>query len=236
MRPLYRLRRVVAALAWVAVWFASLAGMARPVSGAPDPSAVIAAVDPFCSTRLDEAWLVVQQQEVRLDRDETARQQEEERMEAAQLQRRRAEVRREDARRHVVTQRIDDLVPEEYQDLVLDVAAQFGLDPRLVAAVGTVESRWHPRSLGSHGDSGLMQIIPSTASWIAAKLGMEVYDVYDPVTNLTMGAWYLSVLHQEYGDWNKALAAYNGGPRAAAMGADFPYTRLVMKVYGQQGS
>jgi len=56
---------------------------------------------------------------------------------------------------------------------------------------------------------------------------MAEYDLFDPYTNLTMGIWYLHVLYDEYGSWDNALAAYNGGPTHAAMGASHPYVRRV---------
>lgn len=143
-------------------------------------------------------------------------------------------VRRADAERRRDLERIADLVPPEFRQMVLDLSAQYGVDPRLVAAVGHVESRWNPRTVGSHNDTGLMQILPSTAQWIASRLGWSEYDLFDPWTNLHMGIWYLHVLHQEYGTWEKALAAYNGGPRHAHLGAAHPYVGRVMRAYGSQ--
>ena len=141
-------------------------------------------------------------------------------------------MRQADAERRRDLDRIADLVPPEYRQMVLDLSAQYGVDPRLVAAVGHVESRWNPRTVGSHNDTGLMQILPSTAEWIAGRLGWTEYDLFDPWTNLHMGIWYLHVLHQEYGSWEKALAAYNGGPRHAHLGEAHPYVGRVMRAYG----
>ncbi len=143
-------------------------------------------------------------------------------------------VRQADAERRRELARIADLVPPEFRQMVLDLSAQSGVDPRLVAAVGHVESRWNPRTVGSHNDTGLMQILPGTAQWIAGRLGWSEYDLFDPWTNLHMGIWYLHVLHQEYGSWEKALAAYNGGPRHAHLGAAHPYVGRVMRVYGAE--
>jgi len=142
-------------------------------------------------------------------------------------------VRRQEALRRRDQARIADLVPPEYQQMVLDLSAQYGVDPRLVAAVGFVESRWNPNTVGSHNDTGLMQILPSTAAWIAGRLGWSEYDLFDPWTNLTMGIWYLQALHGEYGSWEKALAAYNGGPGHAHLGAGHPYVARVMRAYGE---
>ena len=143
--------------------------------------------------------------------------------------------RHEQALRGEQLEQVADLVPAEYRQLVLDLSLQHGVEPRIVAAVGTVESRWNPHTLGAHGDTGLMQILPSTAEWIASRLGWSEYDLWDPRTNLTMGIWYLSALHREYGSWDQALAAYNGGPRGARLGADHPYVGRVRRVYGQTG-
>jgi len=128
---------------------------------------------------------------------------------------------------------IEDLVPVAYRDLVLNIADQYQMDPRILAAVGTVESQWYSTAVGSSGDSGLMQILPETARWIASRMRLAQYDLTDPRTNLSMGAWYLDALHDEYGSWELALAVYNGGPRAAARGADHPYTVKVLGVYGR---
>jgi len=129
---------------------------------------------------------------------------------------------------------IDDLVPETFRSMLLATADRFGLDPRMVAAVIVVESEWTTKAQGKHNDLGLMQIIPDTARWIAKSLGMVDYDLFDAQTNLTMGTWYLKILFKEYGDWAQALAAYNGGPRAAQFGANHPYTQRVMRVYGER--
>lgn len=137
---------------------------------------------------------------------------------------------------------IDDLVPEEFRPLLLEVTDQLGVDPRIVASVIMVESHWVVRAQGRDSDLGLMQIIPPTAAWIAKgmqreypdlyeRLNLAQYDLFDARTNITMGTWYLKVLYREYGDWSKALAAYNAGPRGAARGAEHPYVGLVMRWY-----
>ncbi|HEY8345824.1 MAG TPA: lytic transglycosylase domain-containing protein [Symbiobacteriaceae bacterium] len=129
--------------------------------------------------------------------------------------------------------RVDDLVPEAYRRILLEVAAEYNIDPRLLAAVVTIESRWNARAVGAHQDSGLMQILPSTAEAIARGMGLKEYNIFDPRTNLSMGAWYLRQLYEQYGSWPQALAAYNGGPAAAQQGANHRYTQQVMAVYHQ---
>lgn len=227
MRSSFRYRTVVAILAGLLFWSASLTESADTVHGAP---AVV------CLPQLDDALIRLEQKQVRLEKlgqvraTEAARRQQE-------VEIRQQAVRRQEAlQRHAAEERIADLVPDQYTDLVLDSAERYAVEARLLAAVATVESQWDPRALGTHGDSGLMQILPSTAEWIAGKMGLQSYDLFDPTMNMHMGAWYLQSLYGEYGDWNMALAAYNGGPLGAPRGADHPYTQRVMRVYKQQGT
>jgi soluble lytic murein transglycosylase-like protein len=131
-------------------------------------------------------------------------------------------------------ERIADLAPEEFSGLVLSAANRHKVDPRLVAAVVTVETRWNPNAVGYHGELGLMQILPSTGAFLARRAGLKQYNLADPATNLELGALYLSMLIQEYGTKERALAAYNGGPRAADSWRTNRYVRKVLQYYYQR--
>jgi len=69
--------------------------------------------------------------------------------------------------------------------------------------------------LSAKGARGLMQVMPDTGNWIAGELGIREFDpetLYDPMTNLKVGTWYLAFLRREYdGNLVLALAAYNAG-------------------------
>lgn len=229
MRPFGR-SQVAAALVVLVVGLVTLLYEFRPVQGASADLAALAAVGIAVHQVEQEAW-ASQRQQVLLAQAQQALRWEEQRREEEALVVHRRRLHQEIAYPQVSDPRIDDLVPEEYRSLVLAVAAQFNLDPRLVAAVATVESRWRPTAIGSHQSTGLMQILPSTAAAIAAGMGLEEYDLFDPYTNLAMGAWYLQRLYQAHGGWPQALAAYNGGPSAAPQGLAHPYTKRVLAVY-----
>lgn len=139
---------------------------------------------------------------------------ERERVREQEQERERERERAELSSRSAFRPRIDDLAPAEFRPLVLKVAAHYDLDPRLLAAMIKYESNWNANAIGAAHDSGLMQIIPSTAEWIARKLGLKDYDVLDPETNLMMGAWYLKTLLKQHGDLEAALIEYNGGAAA----------------------
>lgn len=131
------------------------------------------------------------------------------------------------------TAKIDDIVPVEYRSLVLQTAARHGLDPRLLAAVIKLESRFDRTTIGTHGEVGLMQIMAQTGAWLASYAGLESYDLRDDETSLELGALYLEINLREYGSVEKALAVYNGGPRAAEGWATNPYVARVLSFYHQ---
>ncbi|NLB74081.1 MAG: lytic transglycosylase domain-containing protein [Firmicutes bacterium] len=105
--------------------------------------------------------------------------------------------------------------PIHYKDIITQYSREHDVDPFLVTAVIRVESRFHPQALSAKGARGLMQVMPDTGNWIAGELGIGKFDpemLYDPMTNLNVGTWYLAFLLREYrGDPVTALAAYNAG-------------------------
>lgn len=129
------------------------------------------------------------------------------------------------------SQAIADLAPADFRMLVIAAANRHRVDPRLVAAVITVETHWDPHAVGGHGELGLMQILPSTGAFLAEERGLAEYDLADMETNLDLGAYYLASLTRAYGDPLKALAAYNGGPRAVENWQTNIYVRKVRKHY-----
>ncbi|MHB9111894.1 MAG: lytic transglycosylase domain-containing protein [Thermoleophilia bacterium] len=106
------------------------------------------------------------------------------------------------------------LYPMKHADLITRSAGQNQLDPALVAAVIYEESSFDEAISSDAGAVGLMQLMPSTATWIAANTGgvdFRVADLKDPSVNIAYGCWYLRYLTDRYGSYELALAAYNGG-------------------------
>jgi soluble lytic murein transglycosylase len=105
-------------------------------------------------------------------------------------------------------------LPLRHDDIIRQQAKQKNLDPALIAGVIYVES--HFRDQTSHaGAKGLMQIMPSTADYIARKSGGTEFvqgDLATPQINIAYGSWYLRYLLERYhGNTVLALAAYNAG-------------------------
>jgi soluble lytic murein transglycosylase len=105
-------------------------------------------------------------------------------------------------------------LPLRHDDVIRQQANDKNLDPALIAGVIYVESRFRDQT--SHaGAKGLMQIMPSTADYIAGKSGgteFEQGDLASPQINIAYGSWYLRYLLERYhGNTILALAAYNAG-------------------------
>ncbi len=104
--------------------------------------------------------------------------------------------------------------PKPYGNFVLKYAEKYGVDPYLIWAVMREESHFRSDAVSWAGAMGLMQIMPATGDWIAEQIGYQLGegDLLRPEVNIEFGAFYLrNVLRIFDGDFDKALAAYNGG-------------------------
>lgn len=127
------------------------------------------------------------------------------------------------------------LNPSAYDDLIRDTASQSGIDHALIRAVMHAESGFNPRAVSPKGATGLMQLMPATAS----RFGVN--DIYDPIENVRGGVAYLRFLLDLFkGDVRLAVAAYNAGEGAVQKFGGIPpydetitYVARVMNLYGR---
>jgi soluble lytic murein transglycosylase-like protein len=88
-------------------------------------------------------------------------------------------------------------------------AREVGLDPLLVLAVISVESRFNPIAESVMGAKGLMQIIPRYHPAKLAAVGGEAA-VWDPEANIAVGARILQEYIYRTGTLEAGLQFYNG--------------------------
>ena len=98
---------------------------------------------------------------------------------------------------------------------VLDAAARYHLDPRILTSVIYVESRFNHQTISSVGATGLGQLMPGTAE------GLGV-DPRDPAQNLYGAAWLLRLHLDAFHNLPLALAAYNAGTAAVRRWGGIP--------------
>ena len=98
---------------------------------------------------------------------------------------------------------------------VVDAASRRGM-PLELALLPMVESGYNPVALSSAQASGLWQFIPSTARDYKLHLTPDYDARRDIVASTSAALDYLRVLHDLFGDWHLALAAYNWGEKSVA--------------------
>lgn len=106
-----------------------------------------------------------------------------------------------------------------YRDLAQRAASENQLDEAWIFGLMRQESRFINVAKSNVGAAGLMQIMPSTARWIAKQLGIKRFDtqeMQDPARNIQFGAFYLKHVQNSLdGSPVLATAAYNAGPSRA---------------------
>ncbi len=96
-----------------------------------------------------------------------------------------------------------------YDNYFQKAADTYGVPVALLKAVAKQESAFQSNIVSSAGAVGVMQLMPSTASYLG------VSDPYNPEQNIMGGAKLLAELSQRYnGDIDRILAAYNAGAGA----------------------
>ncbi|WP_017655226.1 transglycosylase SLT domain-containing protein [Fortiea contorta] len=89
------------------------------------------------------------------------------------------------------------------------------LNPLLVTALIRQESRFESKIKSVAGATGLMQVMPDTAKWIAPQIKLNTKDINleNPNNNIMLGTWYLDHTHEQYNNNTLlAIASYNAGP------------------------
>lgn len=103
-----------------------------------------------------------------------------------------------------------------FEGQVAAKAKLIDLDPAWVYGLIRQESRFITDARSRVGASGLMQLMPATARWVARKIGMKDFkpsSVNDFDTNTILGTNYLSMVLQDLnGSQLLATAGYNAGP------------------------
>lgn len=106
-----------------------------------------------------------------------------------------------------------------YREQLQAAARELDLDEAWVNGLIRQESRFIAQAKSRVGASGLMQLMPATAKWVAGKIGLKNWhwsQVTDVETNLSLGTYYLRHVYDTLdGSPVLASAAYNAGPGRA---------------------
>jgi len=103
----------------------------------------------------------------------------------------------------------------DLEGMARQIAVEYGLDPEIFVRQIRQESGFNPDAVSKRGAVGLAQIMPKTA----ADPGYGVTPIsedllFDEDANLRFAAEYMRAMLDKFGDYPRALAAYNAGPGA----------------------
>lgn len=106
--------------------------------------------------------------------------------------------------------------PTPFNESMYKTTQALGVDMAWVYGLIRQESRFIMNAKSHVGASGLMQLMPATARYVAKKIGMDGFapnQVNDIETNIVLGTSYLNMVLTDLGGSQAlASAAYNAGP------------------------
>lgn len=120
----------------------------------------------------------------------------------------------------------------KYWGYYQEAETQHRITSKLLCSFAQVESRENPNAINRNTngsvDIGVMQI---NSSWLPklAKYGIKLNDLFEPKTNIMVGAWVLSQCHASFGESWKAIDCYNKGARKAKDNSK--YNQLILEAY-----
>lgn len=112
---------------------------------------------------------------------------------------------------------LEERFPLAYKDLFVRYTGDKDISQSYAMAIARQESAWNPKVRSPVGATGLMQIMPGTATHTVKMFAIPGYSgpnqLLDPETNINIGTRYLQYVYQQFGN-NRiyASAAYNAGP------------------------
>ncbi len=105
--------------------------------------------------------------------------------------------------------------PQGYKETIQKYALKNNIDEAWVYALTRQESAFNAKVRSPVGATGLMQLMPSTAQYVAKKNQLpnpSIYSLTLPETNIELGTKYLGSLQESFnGQMILATASYNAG-------------------------
>jgi len=106
----------------------------------------------------------------------------------------------------------------EISKTIYEESIRYNFNPLLITAIIKTESNYDPKAISDSYAYGLCQvrrfIAPELAENINIKWDGAEKTLFDPIKNIKIGVYYLSMLNRNFNDLKTAVIAYNQGPYA----------------------
>jgi soluble lytic murein transglycosylase len=104
----------------------------------------------------------------------------------------------------------------EISKTIYEESTKYNFNPLLITALVKVESNFEPKTISDSYAYGLCQVRRFIAPELAENIGIK-WDgaektLFDPINNIKIGVYYLSILNRDFNDLKTAIIAYNQGP------------------------
>lgn len=118
------------------------------------------------------------------------------------------------------------LYPLEYEDIVKKYSKEYNVPEYIILSIINIESSFDPEAVSVDGAMGLMQMLPSTFTWLSSfehlNENLPTESLFDPDVSIRYGTYYLKYLFEKFYNWETVYAAYNGGEGNIALLLDDP--------------
>ena len=106
-------------------------------------------------------------------------------------------------------------LPQEYLSCIEKYSDEYSIPIDLICAVINTESSFNPSAISHAKAYGMMQITEETFNWLQYRMGIDgtlsKENLFDYETNIKFGTYFLSILYDEFQNYDTVLAAYNAG-------------------------
>ena len=104
----------------------------------------------------------------------------------------------------------------EISKTIYEEAVRYNFNPLLITALIKTESNFDPEAVSDSYAYGLCQVRRFIAPELAENIGIKwegaEKTLFDPIKNIKIGVYYLSMLNRNFSDLKIAIIAYNQGP------------------------
>ncbi len=106
----------------------------------------------------------------------------------------------------------------EISKTIYEESIRYNFNPLLITAIIKTESNFNPEAVSDSYAYGLCQVRRFIAPELAENIGIKwegaEKTLFDPIKNIKIGVYYLSMLNRDFNDLKTTVIAYNQGPYA----------------------